>query len=335
MHKFAIIGCGKIAARHAENIVKNGKLVAVCDIVQEKADAMAAQFGAKAYYTIDDLLKEEKEIDIISVCTPNGFHAEHSIKSLQAGKHVLCEKPLCITSAAAWQMIETEKFSRRKLFVVKSTRYNPLVQNLKTLLESGQLGAVYCFQLNCFWNRPDEYYTDWRGKKFPDGGTLYTQFSHYIDALIWLLGDIESAKGFAANKGHQKSIEFEDTGTAALLMKSGVLGSINWSVNTFEKNFEIGLTIIAEKGTISLGGPYLNEVRYQNLQTPFAFEQPSQQPNQYGFYNGSMSNHAEVYENLLKALEDNKHNFTNAFDGLKTVEAIEKIYKAVQPITED
>ncbi|HEY0732509.1 MAG TPA: Gfo/Idh/MocA family oxidoreductase, partial [Chitinophagaceae bacterium] len=180
MYKFAVIGCGSIAPRHIENIEKVGRLIAVCDIIQEKADLLAAKYNVKPYYSVDDLLLKEKDIDVISVCTPNGFHAEHSIKSLQSGKHVLCEKPMCLTSAAAWQMIETEKFSRRKLFVVKSTRFNPLLIKLKKALDNGILGEIYSFKLSCFWNRPAEYYRDWRGKTFPDGGTLYTQFSHYI-----------------------------------------------------------------------------------------------------------------------------------------------------------
>ena len=330
MYKFAIIGCGRIAAKHAENIMAQGKLQAVCDIVPQKADAFASQFGTKAYYSIEELLKGEPELDIVSICTPNGYHAEHSIKSLQAGKHVLCEKPLCITSAAAWQMIETEKFSRKKLFVVKSTRFNPLLQDLKHLIEKGLLGKIYSFQLSCFWNRPDEYYTDWRGKTFPDGGTLYTQFSHYIDALLWLLGNVKSAKGYAANMAHESTIEFEDTGAAAIELDNGILGSINWSVNTYQKNCEISLTIIAEKGTIILGGEYLNELRYQLLETPYEFKGTSLESNNYGFYKGSMSNHKEVYSSLIEALNNNAP-FIGSFDGLRTVEAIEKIYKAVQP----
>jgi len=329
MFQFAIVGCGRIAPRHAENINKIGRVKAVCDIDKEKADKLAKEYNATAYYSIDELLHNEKEIDVVSVCTPNGFHAEHTIKSLQAGKNVLCEKPLCITAAAAWQIIETEKFSRRKLFVVKSTRYNPLLQQLKGLVSQNKLGEIYSFNLNCLWNRPAHYYSDWRGKQFPDGGTLYTQFSHYIDALLWLLGDIQEVKGFAANKAHQNQIEFEDTGVAALKLHSGVLGALHWTVNTFEKNSEINLTIIAEKGTISLGGEYLNEIRYQQLQEPLLAPGIQKGPNQYGFYTGSMSNHEEVYENLVQALNDSKHPFTSAMDGLKTVEAIEKIYKAV------
>ena len=329
MFHFALIGCGRIAPRHAENIRKSGKLVAVCDSDKDKADNFAKAYGAAAYYSIEDLLKNEKKIDVISICTPNGLHAEHTIKALQAGKHVLCEKPLCITSAAAWQLIETEKFSRKKLFVVKSARFNPLLQELKKKIVEGQLGEIYSFSLNCFWNRPDTYYTDWRGKHFPDGGALYTQFSHYIDAVLWMLGDVENVKGFADNKAHRGSVEYEDTGVAALRMQSGVLGTLHWTVNTFQKNSEISFTIIAEKGTISLGGEYLNLIRYQQLDGENILPQTEiKSSNEYDNYHGSMSHHDEVYQNLIAALEE-QHTSSNAFDGLKTVEAIEKIYKAV------
>ncbi len=332
MYRFALIGCGRIAQRHAENIKKIGVLIAVCDIDLQKADAFAATHNAIAYYSIEDLLKKEKDFDVLTVCTPNGFHAEHSIKALQSGKNVLCEKPMCITSAAAWQMIETEKFSRKKLFVVKSARFNPLLKQLKTLIDNNELGRIYSFQLSCFWNRPKEYYTDWHGTLFPDGGSLYTQFSHYIDALIWLLGDIETVTGYCINAAHQEAIEFEDTGVASCILKNSVLGTINWSVNTYKKNSEIALTLIAEKGTICLGGEYLNEIKYSQTN---AFMAPADvnPSNNYSSYNGSMSHHKEVYENLILALDDTTHKFTNIFDGLRTVEAIEKIYKSISVIS--
>ena len=335
MYKFGLIGCGRIAHRHAEQIKKTGILTAVCDIDETKANKFAKTYNATAYYSIDDLLKKEKDLDIISVCTPNGYHAEHAIKSLQAGKNVLCEKPLCITGAAAWQMLETEKFSRKKLFVVKPTRYNTLLKELRSLILDKKLGDIYSFQLSCFWNRPPGYYHDWHGTKFPDGGTLYTQFSHYIDALLWLLGEIESVKGFTANKALKNVIEFEDTGVASLKMQSGVLGTLNWSVNSYKKNQGISLTLLAEKGTIILGGEYLNELVYKNLSFDFNFTLPQSPANDYDFYKGSMSKHDEVYENLLQALTDPAHPFANTFDGLKTVEAIEKIYKAVNPIIQE
>ena len=168
--RFAIIGCGKIAPRHAVEMIKQGELIAVCDIVKDKADALAKQFSANTYYTIKDLLTEEEKIDLIAICTPNGLHAEHSILSIQAGCNVLCEKPLCISTADSARMIATATKHQRKLFVVKSTRYNPALAALKKIVDNKSLGGLYSFQLNCFLNRPYEYYADsWRGSLSLDG----------------------------------------------------------------------------------------------------------------------------------------------------------------------
>lgn len=328
MYQFAIIGCGRISKRHAENIQKVGVLKAVCDVVPEKANELAAAHNAKAYYNIDDLLANEQEVDIVSICTPNGLHAEHSIKAMRAGKHVLCEKPLSISTALALEMIETEKSTGKKLFVVKSTRYNPLFQDLKKQLSQNALGQIYSFHLSCLWNRPKEYYMDWKGKAALDGGTLFTQFSHYIDATLWLFGDVEEAKGFKTNAAHEGVIEFEDTGAVALKMNNGALGTLHWSVNAFKKNHEIALTIIAEKGTIRIAGEYFNEVQYIQTENEIKFSAPLNEANNYSFYKGSMSNHDEVYAHLLRVLRHDDKSFTGGLEGLKTVEAIEKIYKA-------
>ncbi|MFT3912453.1 MAG: Gfo/Idh/MocA family oxidoreductase [Ferruginibacter sp.] len=151
---FAIIGCGRIAKRHAEQINKVGKLIAVCDIVRENASELAGIYGAKTYSTIEELLAKEPTVDVVSICTPNGVHAEHSILALKANKHVLCEKPLCISVADAKEMVETANILDKKLFVVKQNRYNPPVQIVKQLLEDDKLGTIFSFQINCFWNRP-------------------------------------------------------------------------------------------------------------------------------------------------------------------------------------
>lgn len=329
--QFALIGCGRIAVRHAEQMVKYGKLAAVCDVVKEKADTLAGQYNAKAYYSIDELLAAEKKLSFVSVCTPNGLHAEHSIKALRTGLHVLCEKPLSISSASAKEMMEASLKNNSKLFVVKSTRYNPYLQSLKKVLDENKQGAIYSFQLNCFWNRPPAYYVNsWRGTKALDGGTLFTQFSHYIDALLWLLGDIKTVTGVMKNAAHKNSIEFEDTGVATLQMESGVIGGLNWSVNTFNKNMEVSLTVIAEKGTVKISGEYMNILEYEATDG-FSLQQTgtTNAANDYGFYKGSMSNHDKVYENMMLALKNERHPFTYADDGLKTVEAIEKIYNSV------
>ena len=328
---FAIIGCGRIAKRHAEQIIKQGILIAVCDIIPQKADAMASFFNTKSYHSIEELLAVEKKLDVVSICTPNGLHAIHSIKALNAGINVLCEKPLCINTTDGKMMIRSANEAGKKLFVVKQNRYNPPVAFLKDLINTGKLGKIFSFQINCFWNRPNEYYNSWKGTKDLDGGTLFTQFSHFIDLLYWLLGDIETVKTNTKNFAHPL-IEFEDTGVVLFQMKTGVIGSLNYTVNSFNKNMEGSFTVFAEKGTIKIGGQYLNELEYCNVEGINNPELPKGNPaNGYGFYQGSMSNHDKVYENLVKALKDDAHEFASAEEGLKTVEIIERIYKAPPP----
>lgn len=305
------------AARH-------GKLVAVCDIRKEWADKLAADFNARSYYDIDEVFSNE-DLDVVSICTPNGLHARHSITSLKAGVNVLCEKPLSTSASDAKKMIAAANEAGKKLWVVKSTRYNPALIELKRLLDSNQLGMVYSFQINCFWNRPTAYYHDsWKGKIDLDGGTLFTQFSHYVDAMIWLFGEAENVVGFRQNFAHQHTIEFEDTGSISIKMRNGVIGGLNWSVNTFQQNMEVSLTLLAEKGTIQIGGEYMNHVKYQSgIELSVS---ATGNANDYGFYKGSMSNHDKVYENMICALENSDHPFINAEDGLRTVEFIEKVY---------
>lgn len=325
---FAIIGCGRIAHRHAEQMIQHGNLAAVCDIIPAKADALAAKYNAKSYYNIDELLKQETGIDLMSICTPNGLHASHSIKALEAGSHVLCEKPLCIHVEDGKKMIEAAGKAGKKLFVVKQNRYNPPVVFLKKLIDSGKLGQIYSFQLNCFWNRPGAYYADWRGSKELDGGTLFTQFSHFIDLLHWFLGDVTAVQTIARNFAHP-AIEFEDTGIVLFEMQNGAVGSLNYTVNSFKNNMEGSFTVFAENGSIKIGGQYLNELEYcqvSGVKAPAL--QTGNPPNVYGFYKGSMSNHDKVYQHLMMALENDMHNFASAEDGLKTVEIIEKIYSS-------
>jgi len=330
MYKFAIIGCGRIAHRHAENIMRVGKLISVCDIDKNKADDFGALYNSKAWYSIDDLLKQEREIDVICVCTPNGLHAEHSIKSLQGGKHVLCEKPMCIAMEAAWSMIDTAHFFRRKLYIIKQNRFNAPIQYVKKLLDDDKLGKISSFQLNCFWNRPQQYYDGgWRGSKIMDGGLLYTQFSHFIDLLYWFLGDVEEVTGYRKNSGMRNYLEFEDTGTAILKMKTGALGNINYTINSFKRNVEGSFALFGEKGSIKIGGQYLNTIEWQSLDENIQFEnEQTTKANDYGFYTGSMSNHLKVYDEFIKALDNKPNDLPKVGEALKTIEIIKKIYKA-------
>lgn len=332
--KFGIVGCGRIAQRHAEHILNNGHLVAVCDNVSSKAEEFATKFKTKAYSSIEELLAAEVEIDVIAICSPNGLHAEHSIKALNAGFHVLCEKPLAIDVHDCGEMIKAAEKANKRLFAIKQNRFNPPVSAVKLAIDGGYLGKIYSVQLTCFWNRNnDYYYNSWKGTKDLDGGTLYTQFSHFIDLLYWLIGDVRNVKAFTGNYAHEGIIEFEDTGVVAVEFHNGAIGTINYTVNSFEKNMEGSLTIFAEKGSLKIGGQYLNELEYQNIKDYRIENLPEgNKPNNYGNYFGSMSNHDKVYENLIDVLQNSATISTNAFEGLKTVEIIDKIYSSAKNI---
>ncbi len=309
--------------------------MAVCDVIEEKAAAFADEYKVKAYTQIDDLLQNESP-DVVVVCTPNGLHAEHSIKALQTGFHVLCEKPMAIHSGDCRQMIEAAEKAGKMLFAIKQNRYNPPVAAVKEAIEKGILGKIYSIQLSCFWNRNAGYYHDsWKGTQDLDGGTLYTQFSHFIDLLFWMIGDIKRAYALTANFAHRGIIEFEDTGVMAIEFDNGALGTINYTVNSYNKNMEGSLTIFAEKGTVKIGGKYLNELEYQNIEG-FEFKNlpAGNKANNYGTYTGSMSNHDRVYENVIDVLINGGSMSTSAFEALKTVEIIEKIYASAKLLSE-
>lgn len=327
--KFAIIGCGRIAHRHAEHIARLGELVAVCDINDERARELAGKYGAKAYQEVELMLQENTSIDLVAVCTPNGLHRAHSIAALRAGCHVLCEKPMAIHAADCRLMISEATKAGNHLFIVKQNRFNPPVAELKKAIDEDRLGKIFNAQLNCFWNRNEAYYndSDWKGSRELDGGTLFTQFSHFIDLLYWMLGDVKEIHVLTENFLHQGTIDFEDTGVIALRFASGALGTINYTVNSFEKNMEGSLTVFGEKGTVKVGGQYLNVLEYQRIQD-YTLHAPaeSKPANDYGFYQGSMSNHDKVYENILEVLTKDGIIATSGDEGLKTVELIERIY---------
>jgi predicted dehydrogenase len=332
MIKFAIVGCGRIAQRHAEHISKRGQLVAVCDVVEDKAEQLANTYGAKAYISYTDMLANEPSIDVIAICSPNGLHAQHAIDGLKAGFHVLCEKPMGLSVKECGEMIQAAERANKRLFAIKQNRYNPPVAAVKGIIDAGKLGKVTSIQLSCFWNRNTDYYANsWKGTKDLDGGTLFTQFSHFIDLLYWLIGDVEEVAAYMGNFVHDGIIEFEDTGVVILKFTNGAIGTVNYTVNSFDKNMEGSLTIFGEKGTVKIGGQYLNELEYQQIQDYRIENLPEgNKANNYGNYTGSMSNHDKVYDNLIDVLTHNAPITTSSYEGMKTVEIIEKIYRAAK-----
>ncbi|MCO5287783.1 MAG: Gfo/Idh/MocA family oxidoreductase, partial [Chitinophagaceae bacterium] len=287
--RFAIVGCGRIGHRHAGHIYNYGRLIAVCDIIKEKADELAGKYNAESYTDLNKMFHDHPEVDVISVCTPNGLHAPHTIAALKAGFHVLCEKPMAISVHDCGQMINTADKMNKRLFIVKQNRFNPPVVAVKKALDEGRLGKIYSIQLNCFWNRNADYYNNsWKGTKVLDGGTLFTQFSHFIDLMYWMIGDVKKASAVLHNYHHRGIIEFEDTGVATLEFENSIIGTLNYTVNSHRKNMEGSLTIFGEKGTVKIGGQYLNELEYQDIE---GYEitglPPGNPPNNYGNYVGS------------------------------------------------
>lgn len=328
--RFVLIGCGRIGERHAQHINALAVLSAVCDTDKEKAEKFGKQYGVPFFPSLKELLDSFTDFDVVTICTPNGLHAEHSIASLKAGYHVVCEKPMALSVQDCGEMIKAAENANRRLFIVKQNRFNPPIAAIKKAIDEGRLGKIYSVQLNCFWNRNFDYYKNsWKGTKSLDGGSLYTQFSHFIDLLYWLVGDVRGVRSYVGNYAHQGVIEFEDTGVAVLEFYNGALGTVNFTINSFEKNMEGSLTIFGEKGTVKVGGQYLNELEYQNIEGYQIKDlPPGNPPNNYGKYLGSMSNHNKVYENVIEVLSHQGVISTNGFEGLKTVEIIDRIYSA-------
>ncbi len=326
--RFGIIGCGRIAQRHAKHIKSFGELVSAYDEKANRAQALVGQFGGTAFDSYEEFIVNS-HADVIAVCSPNGLHAKHSIDCLNAGYNVICEKPMAIRSEDCQRMIEVSQQSGKKLFVVKQNRYNPAISALKGKVDAGDLGEILSVQLNCFWNRNDKYYqdSDWKGSQQMDGGTLFTQFSHFVDLLYWMLGDIEEVQGYKQNSLHQGIIDFEDSGVLSMKFKNGVIGTVNYTVNSFDKNMEGSITLFGTKGTVKVGGQYLNNLDYQEWEgEPIGALEEGNPANEYGDYQGSMSNHDKVYSNVVDVLLNGGKIATTGEEGKKVVEMIEQMY---------
>ncbi len=332
--RFGIIGCGYIAHRHIKHIIDHPEAipVAVFDTDSHRMHAFAEQYQTEAYISLEAFFAVDS-MDIVVVCTPNGTHAELSMAAMRAGKHVLVEKPMATSFDDAKQMQAVSEETGRFLYVVKQNRYNPPVQAVKALVEEGKLGEIYLVSLNCFWNRNKEYYlnSDWKGTKAQDGGTLYTQFSHFVDILYYLFGEIDAVSGRVMNAGHSALTEIEDTGAFHFRLQQGGMGSLTFSTCAFNKNMEGSITVLAENATIKIGGKYLNTIDYQETSGFDIKHLPASSPaNNYGYYQGSMSNHDKVIHNVTQALKGKEPIMTGVKDGVEVVKIIDQLYAAAK-----
>ena len=329
--KFGIIGTGHIGKRHAEMIMRNNEceLVAISDIAPKDSLALES-YDIPFYDNHIEMLSSHSEIDVVCVCTPNGSHSDISIDVLNNNKHVVIEKPVGLSKAKCEKVIFNALQNQKQVFAVMQNRYSPPSEWLKEIIKTKKLGKIFIVQVNCFWNRDYRYYKKggWKGTQDQDGGTLFTQFSHFIDIMYWLFGDIENIQGKFNDFTHQDLTDFEDSGIVSFDFKGGGMGCLNYSTSIWNSNLESSMTIIGSKGSVKVGGQYMNEIEYCNIEDYNMPDlAPSNPPNDYGPYKGSAANHHYIIQNVVDTLRGENVATTNVLEGLKVVEIIEEIYK--------
>ncbi|MBS7342401.1 MAG: Gfo/Idh/MocA family oxidoreductase [Parabacteroides sp.] len=329
--RFAVVGCGHIGKRHAEMVVRDpgAELVALCDI-RPKEELGIEAYPVAFFSDMTSLLQSGLDIDVINICVPNGLHAEMAIQAIESGHHVVIEKPMALQVQDAEQVLQTSLKYQKEVFCVMQNRYSPPSVWIKQMIDSGRLGKIYLVQLNCFWNRDERYYKPggWHGDACLDGGTLFTQFSHFIDIMYWLFGDIQHIQARFADFNHQQLTDFEDSGLVTFEFVNGGMGCLNYSTAVWNKNMESSMLIVAENGSVKIGGQYMNEVEYCHIKD---YEMPELAPtnpgNDYGPYKGSAQNHNFVIRNVVEVLQHTgAQNTTTALEGLKIVDIIRRIY---------
>ena len=329
--RIGLIGCGRISKNHLDAIsqIPEADFVAVADIIPEKADKVAADYAiANVFYDYHEMLAKEK-LDLVSICSPSGMHPNMGIDVAKAKINVLTEKPMAINISDADRLIRACDENNVKLFVVKQNRLNSTMQLLKRAIEKNRFGRIYMAQANVFWTRPQAYYDaeKWRGTWEFDGGAYMNQASHYVDAIYWLLGNVDSVSAFTATMA--RKIEAEDTGSAILQFRSGIIASINVTMLTYPKNFEGSITIIGEKGIVKVGGVAVNKIEKWEFEDyddddRIAQDANYQPPNVYGF------GHNPYYRNVVDVLLGKAVPSTDGRDGRKSVEIIQAIYQSAK-----
>ena len=328
---FAVVGCGHIGKRHAEMILRNeeSELVALCDIKDQCDLGIEGFTSAQFYGSVQDML-ENSNVDVVCVCTPNGLHSDQASLILDAGKHVVCEKPMGLSKAKCESVIYKALKANKHFFCVMQNRYSPPSVWIKNIIDNRIMGDILSVQLNCYWNRDERYYKKggWKGDRELDGGTLFTQFSHFLDMMYWLFGDIDNIQGKFRDFSHQDLTDFEDTGLVTFDFVNGGIGCLNYSTSVWGANLESSMTIVGSKGSVKIGGQYMNEVEVCNIEGYQMPElAPSNPANDYGAYKGSAANHHYIIKNVVDTLKGRTTATTNALEGLKVVEIIERIYQ--------
>ena len=325
--KFALVGCGRIAANHFGAIEKHAdrcELVDICDVSPDVRKATAERTKATPHASLTAML-EKTDADCVILTTPSGLHPSQAIQVAKSGRHVLTEKPMATRWKDGRDMVDACDAAGVRLFVVKQNRRNATLQLLKRAVEEGRFGRIYSVAINVFWTRPQDYYDSakWRGTCEFDGGAFTNQASHYIDLLDWIIGPVESVMAFTGTLA--RHIEVEDTGVAALRWRSGAVGTLNVTMLTYPKNFEGSITILGEKGTVRIGGLAVNEIQHWEFADKRPEDESVKQANYettsvYGF------GHPLYYDNVIKTLTGQAEPETHGCEGLKSLELLIALY---------
>ena len=332
---FALIGCGRIAKKHASNLgegkIPDAKLVAVCDIDPEKASFYGKKYSVPYYTNMHVMMEKEKNsIDVINILTPSGDHAQNTVDLAPYKKHIVVEKPMALTLSDSDKMIRSCDENGIKLFVVKQNRFNLPVIKLKEELLRNRFGKMVMGTVRVRWCRNQEYYNQdkWRGTWANDGGVFANQAIHHIDLLQWLMGDVESV--YAKSATRLVDIEAEDTGVVVLKFKSGALGIIEATTATRPIDLEGSVSILGQKGTVEIGGFAVNEMkvwefmdkRDGDLDALKSFRQNP--PDVYGF------GHTEYLKNVVTSITEDEAALVDGFEGRKSLELVSAIYESIE-----
>ncbi len=328
--RFGLIGCGRVSPRHVQSIaeIEDARLVALADVVASRAERYAKEQKAEAYVDYRRML-ERADIDVISICTPSGLHAQMAIDAMQAGKHVIVEKPMALNLPDADRMIATAESTRRKLCVVLQNRYNPPMLDLRRVVDEHRLGKILLGNATVRWYRPQEYYADgWHGTWAMDGGALMNQSIHHIDALQWLMGEVDSVFAYSATLAH--SMEAEDVGVAVLRFASGALASVEGSTVTYPENLEGSVALFGERGSVKVGGTALNRKVIWKIEGELEHERELltrdqvDPPSVYG------SSHKAVIADMIAALKEDRAPRTDGPAARKSVALVLAMYESAR-----
>lgn len=333
MLNFALVGCGRIAKRHAELLalrqIPHARLASVCDIQLDRASMIGKKMGIPFYTDMHEMMHQEA-IDVVVVLTESGLHADHVVELAQYGKHIVVEKPMALTLSDADRMILACDRAGVKLFVVKQNRFNVPVLKLREALEQGRFGKLVMGTVRVRWSRTQAYYDQdlWRGTWAMDGGVLANQASHHVDLLEWMLGDPLSV--FAIAKTALVDIETEDTAAVLIRFTNGAFGVIEATTAVRPKDLEGSLSILGEKGSVVIEGFAVNQMKTWSFVEPLPGDEEVLEnysvnpPNVYGF------GHQAYYNHVVESILNNTKQLVDGFEGRKSLELISAIYESIE-----